>query len=258
MKISEPTSFLIFTDVRKFALEWFEYKKGESDETTSFKFLLPTGANPLSSLASLKLPCCCSSKQGRQQKRLNAYLAGLQGRTRCAQDISPGYLTYLGGIFITVYSHPSNSTSPLTSLAVLSRFWVLVHTDVNYMKVQPDFYLQHLYVPKKSIQKPLWADIKLLQLVLNRIPVIHVFTKQVSCHNPYHYRYCTMTPMPCQLLHFKKGYLWRWLSRTITYSNLLFTVVPSSLKGITSCWAMVLLSSLLLATILDFFLFVFF
>lgn len=144
----------------------------------------------MSSLASLKLPWCCScctwsccpSKQdkwGHHAKRKAGCtvsresmegripVQSTEGRTGCAQDISPGYLTYLVGSYgnITFYSHPSNSSS----------HWLLWQSPPDgifsahryHLKVLKSFYLQHLCVPKKSVQEPLWPCIKLLQLMLN-------------------------------------------------------------------------------------------
>lgn len=148
-----------------------------------------------------------------------------EGRTGRAQDISPGYLTYLVGIYdnITFYSHPFNTLHLSTDFfGSHLQILFLVHTDDNYMKVQQYFYLQHLHVPMKSTQGLLQPYIKLLPLVLNRIPVIRIFSNEGSCHSPHHHSYCKTTPMPCQLLHVYQGYLWTLLSRTLTHSNLFF------------------------------------
>lgn len=121
------------------------------------------------------------------RERLDAQLSGvsismqsMEGRAGCAQDISPGYLTYLVGIYgnIIFYSQPSNSSSHW--------FWqpspdAIFSAHRYHMKVLKYFYLQHLCVPKKSIQEPLWPCTQWLHLVLNNSCNFH---QQVSCHNP--------------------------------------------------------------------------
>lgn len=99
------------------------------------------------SLASLKLPWCCPTKQGpwghHARERLDAQLSGIsipmqsmEGRTGWAQDISPGYLTYLVRFYgnITFYSHPSLHFS-LTSLAAISR-WYFQCTQIPYEGIE--------------------------------------------------------------------------------------------------------------------------